>query len=129
MKHKQASLRTSLGPKLSSAFGGGSAGANVGLINSLPPPLKKIARGAFADALSTMWIIYVAFAALGLALSFLITRNVLNKHHEETKTGLEEERKKREERRLEREEKRNGGKKVNGVNGNAVEHGEKDTQA
>lgn len=106
MISKQPMLRAALGPQLASAFGGGSAGANVGLIQSLPDSEKTLARQAFADSLSTMWIIYVAFAAVGLAVSFLITRNVLTKHHEETKTGLEEEKRRRLEREAERAEKK-----------------------
>lgn len=99
-------LRASLGPQTASAFGGGSAGANVGLIQSLPSTEKAIARKAFADSLSTMWILYVAFAGTGLAVSFLITRNLLSKQHEETKTGLEEEKKRRLEREAERAERK-----------------------
>jgi hypothetical protein len=53
-----------------------------------------------------MWILYVAFAAVGLAISLLITRNKLDKQHEETETGLEAEKAKRLEREAERAEKR-----------------------
>jgi hypothetical protein len=105
---KQPMLRAALGPETAAAFGG-TAGANVFLIQSLPEPQKFIARRAFADSLSTMWIMYVAFSAMGLAVSFLITRNVLNKHHEETKTGLEAEKEKRAERERERAERRGKG--------------------
>ncbi|KAF2467536.1 MFS general substrate transporter [Lindgomyces ingoldianus] len=106
MISKQAMLRASLGPQTASAFGGGSAGANVRIIASLPDSQKAVARKAFADSLSTMWILYVVFAAVGLGVSFLITKNVLQKQHEETKTGLEEEKKKKLEREQEKAEKR-----------------------
>lgn len=106
MKSKQPMLRAALGDQTAAAFGGGSAGANVGLIDSLPNDEKEVARQAFADSLSTMWILYVCFAAAGLAVSFLITKNVLSKEHEETKTGIEEEKKKRLEREAAREEKK-----------------------
>lgn len=99
-------LRAALGDQTAAAFGGGSAGANVGLIQTLPDNEKDIARQAFSEALSTMWILYVCFAAAGLAVSFLITKNVLSKQHEETKTGIEEEKKKRVEREAAREEKK-----------------------
>ena len=95
MAAKQGMLQAALGAEVASAFGGGSAGANVGLIQSLPESEKGEARRAFADSLSTMWIMYVAFAAAGLGISFLITKNVLSKEHEETTTGLEEEKKRR----------------------------------
>lgn len=106
MKSKQSQLATSLGPETASRFGGGSAGANVGLIQSLPDEQKSVARTAFADSLSTMWILYVAFAVVGLVVSLLITRNKLDKQHEETKTGIEVEKAKRLEREAERAERR-----------------------
>ncbi|CAN9315584.1 multidrug resistance protein fnx1 [Alternaria sp. MG1] len=106
MKSKQPQLATSLGPETAARFGGGSAGANVGLIQSLPDEQKVVARKAFADSLSTMWILYVAFAVVGLAVSLLITRNKLDKQHEETKTGIEAEKAKRLEREAERAERR-----------------------
>jgi hypothetical protein len=102
---KQPMLRAALGDETGRAFGG-SAGANVNLIQTLPENEKAIARQAFSDSLSTMWIMYVVFSALGLAVSFLITKNVLNKTHEETKTGLEAEKEKRVEREAERAEKK-----------------------
>ncbi|KAL1603858.1 hypothetical protein SLS60_005450 [Paraconiothyrium brasiliense] len=106
MISKQPMLRSALGDRTASAFGGGSAGANVGLINTLPANEKEVARKAFADSLSTMWILYVCFAGAGLAVSFLITKNVLSKQHEETKTGIEEEKKKRVEREAARDERK-----------------------
>ncbi|EOA89022.1 uncharacterized protein SETTUDRAFT_168220 [Exserohilum turcica Et28A] len=106
MKSKQPELAASLGQQAASAFGGGTAGANVGLVKSLPDSQKFVAKKAFADSLSTMWIMYVAFSAVGLAISFLIKRNTLDKHHEETKTGLEVEKMKRLEREAERAERR-----------------------
>lgn len=106
MKLKQPELAAALGAQRASAFGGGSAGANVGLIQALPADQKFVARKAFGDSLSTMWILYVAFAAAGLVVSFLIGRNKLDKQHEETKTGLEVERTKRLEREAERAERR-----------------------
>lgn len=101
---KEPMLRESLGPT-AQAFGG-SAGANVNLIKTLPENQKIVARQAFSDSLSTMWIMYVCFSAVGLAVSFLITKNVLNKKHEETKTGLEAEKEKRVEREAEKAEKK-----------------------
>jgi flagellar biosynthesis/type III secretory pathway M-ring protein FliF/YscJ len=106
IKGRQSQLAASLGPQKAQAFGGGSAGANVGLIQSLPADQKLVARTAFADSLSTMWIMYVAFAAVGLVVSLCITRNILDKQHEEGKTGLEAEKEKRAEREAERAERR-----------------------
>lgn len=106
MKAQQGSLRASLGDQTASSFGGGAAGANVGLINSLPGPQKAIARDAFAKSLSKMWILYAVFGAVGLLVSLLIGVNVLDKHHEETKTGLDVEKERRAEREAEKEAKR-----------------------
>jgi hypothetical protein len=53
-----------------------------------------------------MWILYVAFAAVGLAISFLIGNNTLDKQHVETKTGLDVEKQMRTEREAERAERR-----------------------
>lgn len=106
MKSRQPQIAASLGPERAQSFGGGSAGANVGLIQSLPEDQRLVARTAFADSLSTMWIMYVVFAGLGLIASLCIKRNVLNKQHEEAETGLEAEKKKRLEREAERAERR-----------------------
>ena len=106
MKSQQGSLRASLGDQTASSFGGGAAGANVGLINSLPGPQKAVARDAFANSLSKMWILYAVFGAVGLLISLLIGVNVLDKQHEETKTGLDVEKERRAEREAEKTEKR-----------------------
>jgi uncharacterized protein YfiM (DUF2279 family) len=106
MKKKQSQLVAVLGPETAASFGGGAAGANVGLIQGLPENQKFAARQAFSDSLGTMWILYVAFAVVGLGVSFLIGKNVLDKTHEETKTGLDEEKRKRVERDAERAERK-----------------------
>lgn len=106
MKSKQSQLVAVLGSETASSFGGGAAGANVGLIQGLPDNEKFAARQAFSSSLSTMWILYVAFAAVGLGVSLLIGKNKLDKLHEETKTGLEVEKQRKVERDAERAERR-----------------------
>lgn len=106
MKSRQPQLIASLGAQTASSFGGGDANANVGLVKSLPADQRYIVRKAYADSLSTMWILYTAFAAVGILVSLLIGKNVLDKQHEETKTGLEEERKRRLEKEAERAERK-----------------------
>jgi hypothetical protein len=106
MKSKQSQLAATLGPDTASSFGGGAAGANVGLIQRLPDTQKLAARQAFSDSLSTMWILYVAFAAVGVIVSLMIGKNILDKQHEETKTGLDIEKQKKIERDAERAERR-----------------------
>lgn len=106
MRNKQPQLRAALGEQTASSFGGGSAGASVGIIKTLPDNEKYVARSAFADSLSTMWIMYTCFAFVGLLVSLLITKNVLDKKHEDTKTGIDAEKEKRAEREAERAERR-----------------------
>ncbi|KAF2132901.1 hypothetical protein P153DRAFT_282938 [Dothidotthia symphoricarpi CBS 119687] len=106
MKSKQPQLIASLGAQTASAFTGGSANANVGIIGTLPTNQKLIVREAYASSLSTMWILYTVFAALGFLVSLLIGKNVLDKQHEETKTGLEAEQSRRLEKDAERAERK-----------------------
>lgn len=106
MKKKAGTLTKALGPKLARELGGGNAGANTRLIDTLPQPQKGIVRNAFANSLSTMWIMYTAFAAAGLITVFFIHRQKLTKQHEETKTGLAAEKENAAERDAEREAKR-----------------------
>jgi len=105
MKKEQPQLSPVLGQQTASALGG-SAGANIGLIQRLPEAQKLVARQAFTDSLSKMWIMYVAFAVVGLGVSLLIGKNQLDKSHEETKTGLDAEKQRRSEREAERAERR-----------------------
>lgn len=97
MNKKAASLTASLGPQLAQQLSGSSAGASVGIVSHLPAEQREVARDAFYRSLRTMWIMYVAFAALGVFISLFIGKNTLSKEHQETKTGLIEEEIKRKE--------------------------------
>jgi hypothetical protein len=120
MLKKTATLVAGLGPQLANELSGGSAGANVGIVQSLPPAQQAIAREAFFESLQTMWIMvglispftstgrpqltvanssyqYVAFAALGVVASLSIGSHKLSKEHQVTKTGLAEEEARRKE--------------------------------
>jgi hypothetical protein len=46
---------------------------------------------AYAESLSTMWILYSSTAGLGLVLSVFITKQNLATEHIETRTGLEKD--------------------------------------
>lgn len=94
MQNKYPSL-ASLGDKTATALSGSSAGASIGLVNQLPEAQKVIARAAFNESLQTMWIMYTAFAGLGLIISLFIGHRNLSKEHKVTKTGLAEEEVKR----------------------------------
>lgn len=103
MEKRYSSLVSSLGPALANQLKGGSAGASVGIVTALPPAQREIARHAFWASLRIMWIMYVAFSALALFVSFFITANKLSKEHETVKTGLaEEERNRKAEKELRR---------------------------
>lgn len=110
MVRKADVLITALGPQLAAVLGGGSAGASVGIVQTLPESQQKVVRQAFFESLRTMWIVYAAFAALGLLVSLTIGNQKLSKEHEVTKTGLAAEEAYRleqiEKRRLAREAKK-----------------------
>lgn len=95
MQKRSTSLIASLGKQTASALSGGSASTNVGLIEKLTPAQRAVARQAFADSLKVVWIMYTAFAALGLILSFFIRHQRLSTEYKMTKTGLVEEEVKR----------------------------------
>ena len=68
MVKKYAMLAASLGPQLADRLSGGSAGANVGLVQSLPLAQQRIVRQAFYASLRTMWIM--------VSFSFLLHRTI-----------------------------------------------------
>ncbi|QSZ36401.1 hypothetical protein DSL72_006278 [Monilinia vaccinii-corymbosi] len=91
MQRRSAGLVRALGSSVASALGGGSAGASVDFVRALPRAEREVARGAYWESLRIMWVIYVAFAALGLAISFAIGQHVLSKEHKSAKVGLKEQ--------------------------------------
>jgi hypothetical protein len=97
MQKRYPSLVAALGKNTANELSGGSAGASVGIVAQLPPAQRAIARDAFFQSLKTMWIMYVAFAALGVVVSLFIGNQKLSKEHQVTKTGLVEEEAKRKE--------------------------------
>jgi hypothetical protein len=105
MKKRAGTLSKTLSPAIVGALAGGEAGANVRVIDALPAAQKAVARAAFTDSLSTMWIMYVVFSAVGLLVALGIGKNVLSRQHVETKTGMEGERERRRERDEEKERK------------------------
>lgn len=106
MQKRFPALLAALGPETAAALSGGSAGASVGIVAQLPPAQQAVARQAFHESLKVMWILYVAFAALGLVITAFIGNNVLSKEHQTVKTGLDEE----ERHRLEAKEKEKTGR-------------------
>jgi len=72
MQNQAAMLKAALGQRAAALLSGGSAGANVGFINSLPYAQKVIAREAFRASLKKMWIVFMSISALGLVASIFV---------------------------------------------------------
>ncbi|KAI9805414.1 MAG: hypothetical protein M1825_000665 [Sarcosagium campestre] len=98
MQMQLPALRAALGPDVAGLLSGGSAGANVGVVNALPATQRDIARAAYATSLQKMWILYVAISAVGCVASAFVSKQTLSKVHQETETGLEAEKKRRNEK-------------------------------
>ncbi|KAI1657721.1 MFS general substrate transporter [Daldinia decipiens] len=89
MEKQYPTLLAQLGPELAKQLSGGSAGGNVGLVASLPGIQGEIARGAYWNSLREMYIMYAAFAGVGLLISPFISQRQLSTQHHEHKTGLQ----------------------------------------
>ncbi|KAI0845304.1 MFS general substrate transporter [Daldinia vernicosa] len=93
MEKQYPTLLAQLGPELANQLSGGSAGGNVGLVASLPGVQGEIARAAYWNSLRDMYIMYAAFAGVGLLISPFISQRKLSTQHHEHKTGLQSLRK------------------------------------
>ena len=89
MQSQYPELLARLGPKTANLLSGSNAGASVGLVAKLQGEEGEIARGAYMKSLRTMYIMYVAFAGLGLVISCFVGSRKLSKEHQEHKTGLQ----------------------------------------
>lgn len=81
-------LRSELGLDVASLLTGNEAAASVAQVAALPQPARGIAQAAYWKGLRTMFLFYVAFAALGLVISPFVGGSALQKEHTEHKTGL-----------------------------------------
>ncbi len=108
MQKRYPALVAALGLQTANELSGGSAGASVGLVKQLPAAQRAIARNAFYQSLRTMWIMYVAFAGLGLLISLFIGNKKLSKEHQVTRTGLAEEEQNRKENKAAKKRAANG---------------------
>lgn len=88
MQKQYPTLLKDLGPDIANLLTGSSAGASVGVVSQLPGEEGDRARAAYFTSLRTMYIVYTAFAGLGLVLSFFVGQRQLSKEHHEHKTGL-----------------------------------------
>jgi MFS family permease len=72
------------------AFSGYDAAANVNLIVTVEDPAQhRAVQNAYAWSIRNMFIMYTAFAAIGLVVSPFIKQRHMSKEHTETKTGIE----------------------------------------
>ena len=115
MAKKQAVLTAALGPRLGAELGGGGATAGTTIVRTLKGMQRTVVNEAYASSLRTSWIFYTVIAAVGLAASLLIGRQVLSKKVEIMKTGLEEQEKGRTERMNEDAATRLGSGRETGV--------------
>lgn len=88
MATQQSTLKEELGADMSHLLTGNNAQSSVTTVQSFPEPQRGIAQRAYWTALRTMFIFYVAFAGLGLIISFFVGSKRLNESHTEHKTGL-----------------------------------------
>ena len=108
MQERLPSLIATLGAQTANALSGGSAGASVVILARLLAAQRETARMAFRQSLRSTWIMYVAFAALGVGISACIRNQELSTERTVTKTGLREEEIKRQEAEAEAERKSRG---------------------
>jgi hypothetical protein len=88
MQGQSQDLIASLGEEKANRLSGENASASVAFTDELDGNEAMIARGAYLEALQTMYIMYVAVSGLGLLTSLMIRQKKLSKHHTEHKTGL-----------------------------------------
>lgn len=88
MQNQEAGLVRALGAETASLLAATNAASSVEKVAALPEPQRSIAQAAYWNALRTMFIFYVAFAALGLVISFFVGGRTLTQEHTEHKTGL-----------------------------------------
>lgn len=91
LKKKRSFLEAHLGAKLADELAGSSFGSTTRLLRTLPKAQKDAVDTAYTSALKTMWIFYVAFAALGIAISLFITKKELSRENNTAKTGVAEQ--------------------------------------
>ncbi|KAF3764281.1 hypothetical protein M406DRAFT_339923 [Cryphonectria parasitica EP155] len=88
MEKQYTTLKNELGQQTADLLTGDNAASSVGQVAALSEPARGIAQAAYWQALQKMFIFYVAFAGLGLIISFFVGGRTLSKEHTEHKTGL-----------------------------------------
>jgi hypothetical protein len=86
-------LQNGLSNHLPSSFSAGNSGdiaySDIPAIFSLPQPSQDEVRDAFATSLATLWRVLIAFAGVGLLVSFLMKGVPLHSNKDE-KWALQE---------------------------------------
>jgi MFS family permease len=109
LKNRAHILRSQLPAEVAARIASTSTAPDVVYLRTLPPTQKQVVDSVLTDCLRDMWIFYVCVSALGLFASLFIDRQMLVKHHEKAKTGLDEEKEK--EKKGKKEEKEEKEKK------------------
>ncbi|KAK5998047.1 Efflux pump dotC [Cladobotryum mycophilum] len=89
MQSQHAGLTRSVGLSAANLLSGSSAGANVEVINHLPPREREVVQAAFRRSLQKMWIFYACLGGAAMIVSAFIGRNQLDEKHPESSAGLE----------------------------------------
>ena len=91
MSHKHPSLvAAGLNETYLAAFEGNDAAANVDLIVTVPNQVQRVVvQNAYAFGMRNMFILYTAFASVGLLASPFVRHRHMSTEHTETKTGIE----------------------------------------
>lgn len=111
--HRKEMIEGGIESRVVDLLTGGSAISSVNEINRLPKFARQVARKAFAQSLSKMWIMYACIGIIGLGLTDFIRKYELSNEHQQTVTGLEEQ----ERIRNHEEELRNAKKTKKGMGG------------
>ncbi|KAK4193233.1 major facilitator superfamily domain-containing protein [Podospora australis] len=88
MQDQRTHLLAELGPDTANLLSGQNAASSVGLVEELPEQQRIVAREAYFNSLRNMYIMYVAFAGVGLVVSMFVGSRTLTKDHQVHKTGL-----------------------------------------
>ena len=87
----QRSELARVSPQLSNLLTTGNAQANVFAIDKLPDQVRAVGRAAIASSLQKDWIMFTAFAAVGMVISFFVRAQVLSQTRKNVELGLETE--------------------------------------
>ena len=106
MVSHQEELRAHLPPALALRIGSGKAASSTDLVRMLPAAQRHPIERIYNSSLQKIWIFYTAIAAVGVLVSFGITKKKLATKHTEYKSGLQQEEQNRLDQAAEDEKKK-----------------------